>query len=92
MLILDTLAFTAMASVVTLIIMAWWLALKSNVFFDKQDKRYSQVTMGNPLNAAFDDGLFTEKGLRWRALIGKVQIALWLGFLVIALVESFFAG
>ncbi len=90
MLILKTLGFTIMVSGATLIIMSWWLALNSKVFFNKQDERYYAVTKGNPLNAAFDDGLLAENGLRWRALIGKVQIVIWIGFAVVAFVESVF--
>ena len=90
MLILKTLGFTCLFSGTTMIIMFMWLAFNSKAFFDKQSPRYYEVTMGNPLNAAFDDGLLTERGLRWRALIGKVQIFIWIGFAVVAFVESLF--
>jgi len=66
MLILKTLGFTCLVSGTTMIIMFMWLAFNSKAFFDKQSPRYYEVTMGNPLNAAFDDGLLTERGLRWR--------------------------
>jgi len=90
MLILKTLGFAFLVSGATIIIMFMWLAFNSKAFFDMQSPRYYEVTTGNPLNAAFDDGLLTERGLRWRALIGKVQIFIWSGFAAVAFVESLF--
>lgn len=88
MLILETLGVTFFVSMTAMLLMLLWMAVNSKTYFEKTNERYDRVTMGNPLNGIFFRDLLTDAGLRWRVLIGKVQIAIWIVFAVIASIES----
>lgn len=55
---------------------------------DLTEPEYSRLTWGNPLNSLFIERVLTNKGLKFRSLLCKTLLAIWVLVLVAGIVAS----
>ena len=55
---------------------------------DRSEPEYSRLTWGNPLNALFIERVLTPEGIRFRSLLLKTLMAIWVLVLVAGIVAN----